>query len=428
MLRHRVVGFLRSSVWLVPLGSMCLALLLLPLLRHLDHRFSPTGLGFGPDGAHNVLTMIAASMLSLLVFAFSALLITVQLASAQLTPRMIAGMLIRGRPVKFTIGLVVLTYTLSVGVLGRTETSVLQVSTAACVALSLASIAVFLYLMDLWIKALRPVSVMASVGAEALRVIEDVYPCLLRDTPVRKQARIPPSNAATARRLLHPGPSGVLIAADFDGLARKAHVTGGLIEILPLVGDYVASGEPLLITHGGANLIEARRLYRALLFGAERTLQQDPMFAFRILVDIAIKALSPAINDPTTAVLALDQLHRLLLRIGERCLDTPAVLDASGQNGLIFRTPDWDDYVALAISEIRSYGAGSLLVVQRLKGMLNSLAGALPVSRRDALRTQLDLLDRAALRHFQDPEDLALMGVAAASPDLREARLRQTGD
>jgi uncharacterized membrane protein len=127
-------------------------------------------------------------------------------------------------------------------------------------------------------------------------------------------------------------------------------------------------------------------------------------------------------------VLALDQLHRLLRRIGERCLDTPAVLDASGQSGLIFRTPDWDDYVALAVSEIRSYGAGSLLVVQRLKGMLNSLAGALPVSRKDALRTQLDLLDRAALRHFQDPEDLALMGVADASRDLREARLRQTGD
>src|SRR4029077_7268164 len=81
----------------------------------------------------------------------------------------------------------------------------------------------------------------------------------------------------------------------------------------------------------------------------ERTLEQDPAFAFRIIVDIASKALSPAINDPTTAVLALDQLHHLLRNVGSRQLDDGRVCDAAGRLRLAYRTPDWEDYVYLAV-------------------------------------------------------------------------------
>jgi len=409
IVRYRLRRFLHTSVWVVPLASMVVAILLLQVLRWVDHELAPRVLGFGMEGARNALTMIAASMLSLLVFAFSALLITVQLASAQLTPRIIAGTAISGRPVKYTIGLVTLTYTLSVGVLGRSETVVLQLATALCILLSLLSIAVFLYLMDYWIKALRPVSVMAVVGAEAVQAIEEVYPYQIASAggPGRATARI--HGDAVTR--VHEGHSNVLLAADLAGLARLATMVGGFIELVPRVGEYIATGEPLFRLYGGAAQLDAHTLSRSLAFGPERTIQQDPMFAFRILVDIAVKALSPAINDPTTAVLALDQLDRLLRRIGQRQLDTEAILDERDEHGVLFRTPDWDEYVMLATSEIRNFGATSLLVVQRLRQLLTNLIAVLPASRRPPLETQLRLLDAAATRVFPDVEDRIFAGV-----------------
>jgi uncharacterized membrane protein len=87
-------------------------------------------------------------------------------------------------------------------------------------------------------------------------------------------------------------------------------------------------------------------------------MRQDPLFALRILVDIAIKALSKAINDPTAAVLAIDQLHRLLRSAGRRNLRTDQTVDQAGKLRVIFRTPNWEDFVHLAFSEIRFYGAG----------------------------------------------------------------------
>jgi uncharacterized membrane protein len=141
-------------------------------------------------------------------------------------------------------------------------------------------------------------------------------------------------------------------------------------------------------------------------------MEQDPMFAFRILVDIAAKALSPAINDPTTAVLAIDQIHRLLRAVGKRHLDTEAMLDESGRFGVAFRTPDWEDYVTLSVSEIRQYGATSVQVVRRLRAMLENLKASLPPDRWPPLELQLQVLHRAIERAFPDLEDQAIAGVA----------------
>jgi uncharacterized membrane protein len=192
--RYRIWTFVRSALWLVPLGSMLLAVVLLPLLRWIDQATGWTLFGYGLDGARALLAMLAASMLSLLVFLLSALLIAIQVASAQLTPRVIAATFLRDRPVKFTIGLVVFTFMLSVGVLGRSEESVLQLSTTVCILASLASIAMFLFLVDYALKALRPVSVVAGVAADGFKVLEDVYPHLLGTEIDRRR---PPARSST---------------------------------------------------------------------------------------------------------------------------------------------------------------------------------------------------------------------------------------
>ena len=149
-----------------------------------------------------------------------------------------------------------------------------------------------------------------------------------------------------------------------------------------------------------------------MAFGPERTLEQDPMFAFRIIVDIALKALSPAINDPTTAVLALDQVHRLLRLVGKRKLRGEVLLDDDGQPRVIFRTPNWEDYVHVACSEIRACGADNLQIARRMRAMLENLQSTLPEHRRAALETELNLLDWAIETHFERPEELALARVA----------------
>ena len=404
--RYRILTFVRSALWLVPVGCMLLALALIPLLRQIDQATGWTLFGFGMGGARALLAMLAASMLSLLVFVLSALLIAVQVASAQLTPRVIAATFLRDRPVKFTIGVVVFTFLLCIGVLGRSEGQVLQLSTTFCILASLASIAQFLFLVDYALRSLRPVTLVARVAAEGFQVVEDVYPHLRGEGIDRRRSTRPSLPATPDRTIHHAGVSAVLIAADFRWLSAAGVAARGLIELVPRVGDFVAEGDPLFRLYAGAGRLEDRRLRAALAFGQERTLEQDPMFAFRILVDIAAKALSPAINDPTTAVLAIDQIHPLLRAIGKRHLDTEAILDETAELGVVFRTPNWEDYVMVAASEIRQYGAGSVQVVRRLRAMLEDLIASLPEVRRPPLEVQLRVLGRTVARSFPDAEDL----------------------
>jgi uncharacterized membrane protein len=174
----------------------------------------------------------------------------------------------------------------------------------------------------------------------------------------------------------------------------------------------VAKEEPLFQLYGGAAGIDDRELQTSVALGTERTLEQDPTFAFRILVDIAIKALSPAINDPTTAVLAIDQIHRLLRLVGQRHLSREEIHDETGRLRLIFRTPNWEDFVHLACTEIRHCGAGSIQIMRRMRSMLENLMHSLPTHRHPELRKQIELLDRAIEGHYAFAEDRALARLA----------------
>jgi uncharacterized membrane protein len=173
----------------------------------------------------------------------------------------------------------------------------------------------------------------------------------------------------------------------------------------------VARGDPLFRVRCGGRPVEAGALRSSVAIGPERTMEQDPRFAFRIMVDIANKALSPGINDPTTAVLALDQIHRLLMYVGKRRLDAGQSRDAHGRLRLCYGTPDWIDFVSLAVTEIRHYGASSMQVTRRLHILLEHLLRVLPEARKAALQQELALLQRATQRAFADEEDRARAAV-----------------
>jgi uncharacterized membrane protein len=170
-------------------------------------------------------------------------------------------------------------------------------------------------------------------------------------------------------------------------------------------------GEPVFLVYGNADAFDEGRLRGSIAFGPERTIEQDSTFAFRVIVDIAIRALSKAINDPTTAVLAIDQLQRLLRTVGGRHLHDEQIPDGTGRLRVIFPTPNWDDFVQLAFREIRLYGAENFQVARRLRAMVNNLVEVLPESRRPALRVELDLLDRTLEKLYALDEDLAVARV-----------------
>jgi uncharacterized membrane protein len=378
-------------------------------LHRLDIWLGWSLLGYGATGAKSLLDAFVTATLSFVVFTFGSLLVAIQVASAQMTPRIIATTLLRNDVVKYTVGLLIFTLMFALAAQNRMGTEVRQLVMLVATLLGILSFAAFFYLIDYASRLLRPISILAHVGDDGITVIESVYP---------KPSAGPVSDdkkrnlGAPDRLIRHRGISGIVLAVNLDVLLAKAENYDGIIEFAPQVGDFVSVDEPLFNLYGSARTIDEATLRASVAFGSERTIDQDPTFAFRIVVDIAIRALSPAINDPTTAVLAIDQLHRMLRTVGKRNLRTDEIMDGSGKLRLIFRTPNWEDFVHLAFSEIRSCGSANLQIVRRLRAMIENLLLTLPTHRQAALLTELSLLDREIEKKFTYPEELALAQIA----------------
>jgi uncharacterized membrane protein len=408
--RYQVSSFLKNSVWLAPLIGLVAALLMHPLIRWMDATLGWRA-AVGPDGARAVLGALVSSLLTFIVFVFSILLLVVQLASAQLTPRIIAGVY-RNRVLKFSLTIFVFSFIYTLAAMSRIEDSVPQIAQWVAVYSSVISIGVFLYMIDHVGKSLRPVSVLTRAGSSGLKIIEDVYPRPFAEAEDKaSNVALAPTGQPTC--IIATKRTGVVLAFDMAGLVDLARRADCLIEFVPQVGDFVTSGDLLFRTYGGGTPITDREFDHSVAIGPERTMEQDPEFAFRIVVDIAAKALSPAINDPTTAVLALDQIHRLLRTVATRQLDTGRVRDDAGVLRLAFRTPDWEDFVALAVTEIRQFGRDSIQIARRMRAMLENLIQTVPPQRAAPLRAELELLSRGVERDFRDPEDR----IRAASGD-----------
>jgi uncharacterized membrane protein len=416
--QYIIKSYIRASLWLMPFFAV-LAYIVATRITHgiggwllrtgrIDERTAFLGLSMA--GARTVLETIVTINLSFLVFTFGSLLVAIQVAGGQYTPRIIATTLLRDNAIRSTVGYFVFTLLFALRVLTRMGSErVHQFNTFIAAVLGMVSIVVFLYLIDYAARSLRPVSIVQRVGKSGMGVIESVYPeSTTHSRPVESSG----NSASPVRTVANTGTSGIVLAVDLKGLVSRARHANGMIEFVPQVGDFVAADEPLFRLYGGASAIDDRQLRGAVALGSERTIEQDPTFAFRILVDIAIKALSPAINDPTTAVLAIDQLHRLLRLVGLRHVSREEICDEAGELRLLFRTPNWEDFVHLACTEIRHYGVGSVQIMRRMRSMLENLIQTLPSHRHPELRKQLELVDRAIEGHYTFAEDRALARIA----------------
>ena len=407
--RYKIKSYLRSSLWIVPVGAGLTERVFRQIVEFFETRIHLPFSELGLEGARALENAVITLTLSFVVFTFGSLLVAIQVASGQYTPRIIATTLLRDNVIRYTVGLFIFTFLFCIRTMNRIEADVPQLAIFVTGMLGLICLAAFLFFIDYAARLLRPVSLCKRVGDHGLAVIKSVYPDKLSGGS--GAAISLPEAGPVERTVLQRRTSGVVIAVDTPQLIADAEKANGVIEFAPQVGDFVGIDEPLFFLHGGAATINDKTLRDSVIFGSERTLEQDPLFAFRILVDIAIKALSAAINDPTTAVLAIDQLHRLLRTTGQRSLHTDSFVDSAGNLRLILRNPNWDGFIHLAFAEIRFYGASNIQIARRLRAMIINLANTLPAERHAALRQELDLLDRTIEKLYVLPEDLALARV-----------------
>ncbi len=354
-------------------------------------------------------------MLTFTGLVFTVTMLVLQLAANQLSPRVMRTFL-RDRPNQVVLGLFVATFLFTLLVLRAVrseeggEPFVPGVSIWVAFALLVASVGAFIFYIDHMAHAIRASTVIDNIGNETHEAIERKYPA----DPGLDQP--PASGRAWERRDAEVVPSSgaaTLVAIDGHRLVKVATEAGVTVELVPFVGDFVADGAPLFRIHrqSGARhrpddgLADAVR--QGASFQVERTLQQDVAFGIRQLVDIAARALSAGTNDPTTAVQAIDQLHRLLRDLAQRPFPSDENRDADGTARLIIHRPQWRDFVALAFDELRLYGAGHMQIVRRLRHALVDVASIARADRVAVLLDELGRLDRAIDREFPDEHDRA---------------------
>ncbi|MFK4546660.1 putative membrane protein [Streptomyces tendae] len=204
----------------------------------------------------------------------------------------------------------------------------------------------------------------------------------------------------------HDGQGGVLRDVHVARLVRVARGHGVVLRLVPRIGDFLVPGTPVLAVHGGA-APPRRALRYALSVGVERTFHQDLAFGLRQLSDIGLRALSPAVNDPTTAVQALDRVVQILATLSRRPLDAALHRDRRGVVRLVQPVPGWAELVDLGFAEVRVCSVGSPQVTRRLLAGLDDLLLLVPPERREPLLRHRELLRQAVERTAPTPADRA---------------------
>jgi len=402
--RYHLRLYFRNSLWILSAISIVAALIAAAQLTRYELAVGSVT-AISTDSMRAIMSTIASSTFTLVVLVSSAVLLAVQLASAQLTPRIIA-MVYRNPYMKSAFAVFVFIFTFSAALLVRIGNATPRIASYVAAYGFLLCLALFILFIDNVGKMLRPSAAVREVAKVGRTVIRASYPVHLKEDA----APPVPIKAITTEkpRTVLGTIDGAVLAFDMKGLVSLAERYDCLIELVPEVGQFVAEGDPLFRVYGGQDGLSDTVLRNSIAKGSERTPEQDPLFAFRILVDIASKALSPAINDPTTAVLALDQIHHLLRDVGKRHLGDGRATDKSGKIRLVYRRPNWEDFVQLATTEIRHYGRDSIQVQRRLRAMLEDLIETLLPRRAPILNDEMALLRSSTKRTFHDLADQTL--------------------
>ena len=380
----------------------------------------------GADGARGMLQAIASSVITVTSLVFTMTVVTLQLASSQFSPRLLRSFLRdRGNQVVLSLFLATFAYSLTVlrtirAAEDGTSGFIPQVAVTGAFVLTMASVAALVYFIHHITQEIRVDTMMRDVEHQTQRTIRHVYPDAVDAGEPLEAAPTPPRDAAWL-----PAPtSGFIQDVAVDTLAQVAVAHGVVLRLHAAVGHPVTKGAPglwLWRDDGTAPPPDvtddvAAVARRSVQIGHERTEQRDVGFGLRQLVDIAAKALSPGVNDPTTAVHAITHLAALLGELSRRQLDALVRRDGAGVVRVAVQRPTFAGYLDSACGQIRRYGASEPAVVIALLEMLDGVAASASHDAvRDAIRDQAVLVVAAAERETQEPRDLAAVRAAATA-------------
>ncbi|MFT4048684.1 MAG: DUF2254 domain-containing protein [Solirubrobacterales bacterium] len=405
--------WLVNQLWIPVLMLNLLAVALSFVLPQADDWFGRTA-PITNSVMQSLYAALAGSMITFTGIVFSALFIAAQIQTSAYSPRLAAQL--RGDPVIMgTLVLSTATAAYSLGALISIDRLPADdraplMTVGFGLVLALATLAWFAALVQRAFENIQIGGILRTLGRKAWRAIDDIHPspesAQVLPVPVR------PTDGAVAE-IEHRGKPGVLAAVDRAALVKLAEVTGGFVEVLPQVGEYISQRSGAVRIYDGQNEPTRKQVSAVFVLARQRTPDQDPAFVLRILVDIAIRALSAAINDPTTAVQTLDRVEALLIRLYERHPGPTYVVDATGKPRGLVHAPTWIEYFELGTTEARIYGANSVQIHRRLRAMHLHLLDVTDGPERERVELEIEQLDREAAEDFSAPHDIEL----AREPD-----------
>ena len=325
---------LAGAMWLPVLIANVIAIALATGLPSLDRSVgSDIGVPIAVSAAQQIFGALASGMITFTGIVFSAVFVAAQIQTSSYSPRLAARL--RRDPVVIA-GLALPTATATYALVALAAVSregaggdpdfVPAITVVTALVLLVVTLGAFVALVQRAFEQTQIGGILHSLMRRAAAVIDDVHPAgaapVVEPPPARDE--VPP---VVVRHEGHPA---VVAAVDRAALLRLAAQSGGFVEVVPMVGHYVSAGTPVVRVHDARDAPDAARGRRILVLARQRTIDQDPAFVIRMLVDIAIRALSPAVNDPTTAVQVLDRIETLLLELHGRRPGPWAVLDAAG--------------------------------------------------------------------------------------------------
>lgn len=378
---------LNSSLWAVPGSMVAVAIALAVVTLTLDRTVSIPWSGgvagvfaIGPEGTRLVLSTIAGSMITVASLVFSMTLVTLTLASSQLGPRLIARFM-QDRVNQIVLGMFIATFIYALLILQTvTERAadpfVPHISVTVALIMTITSVGWLVYFVHHVARSIQADTVIARVCADLSRALDGMYPQPRMDQPAPwGTGPIPADLLAEEPASVRARADGYVQAIDAQVVLALAHEHDLVIEVDRRPGQFVIAETPVMRAWPRARITDQIdvAISRAVVIGPKRTSTQDIEFAIGALVDIALRALSPGINDPRTAMTCIDQLSAALaalIRIGEM---PPQLHDRDGTLRLITNPTTFDGAIDAALDPIRQAAGGNTGVLIRLIQALEAL-------------------------------------------------------
>lgn len=392
--------YVKQSLWVVPALAVLLGggLALLDIAFVEDNISLPVSWQYSSGTASTVLAAVVSAMAGLTGIVVAIAILIIQMATGTLSPRYMR-IWYRDPLQKAALAGFLGTMAFAYALLRNTDAGSVPSLGVTITGISLAvSMILFLRYIDRFAHLLRPVALSAYVAEAGAKVIGSFGTRLegagLTAVADRGQARYGDAPDRPPAVSVHSMRDGVVQAIDVRGLLGLATRHDSVLLLRCTIGDFLPRGGTLIeVIHGGSPPADdsIRRMFE---MGTERDFEQDPAFALRIIVDIAIRALSPAVNDPTTCVQLLDYIERLLRLLGgSEIADYYELRDESGHRRVVLTSRSWDDYLAIGVTEILEFGSTSTQVTRRLRALLEDLLDFVHAANREAVRAQLARLD-----------------------------------